>query len=79
MVMSFKSIPLVLVWIAASSVLYIVGLLCYDVAIRYFFNALMSWATGIAQYLMQAMFFLPLAYVQQMRPHMVWCSYGGKA
>jgi TRAP-type C4-dicarboxylate transport system permease small subunit len=44
-------------------------LLCYDVAMRYFFNAPTSWAIEIARYLMLATVFLPLAYVQQRRQH----------
>jgi TRAP-type C4-dicarboxylate transport system permease small subunit len=64
-----ESIPLVLVWIGAISVLCMAILLCYDVAMRYFFNAPTSWAIEIARYLMLATVFLPLAYVQQMRQH----------
>ena len=64
-----ESIPLVLVWIGATSVLFMAILLCYDVAMRYFFNAPTSWAIEIARYLMLATVFLPLAYVQQMRQH----------
>ena len=65
----FRSIPLVLVWIAATSVLFMAILICYDVAMRYFFNAPTSWAIEIAQYLMLSTFFLPLAYVQQKGTH----------
>jgi TRAP-type C4-dicarboxylate transport system permease small subunit len=64
-----ESIPLVFVWIGAMSVLSMAILLCYDVAMRYFFNAPTSWAIEIARYLMLATVFLPLAYVQQMRQH----------
>lgn len=65
----WRSIPLVLVWMAAVSVLCMAILICYDVAMRYFFNAPTSWAIEVAQYLMLATIFLPLAYVQQTRNH----------
>lgn len=65
----FKEIPKVLLWMGAMSVLLMAVLICYDVAMRYFFNAPKSWAIEIAQYLMLAVFFLPLAYVQQDRRH----------
>lgn len=58
-----------MVWIGAISVLLMALLLCYDVAMRYFFNAPKSWAIEIAQYLMLATLFLPLAYVQKQQRH----------
>jgi TRAP-type C4-dicarboxylate transport system permease small subunit len=62
-------LPLVMVWIGAISVLLMAGMLCYDVAMRYFFNAPKSWGIEIAQYLMLATLFLPLAYVQKEHRH----------
>jgi len=65
----FSYIPLILVWLAAASILCMAVLIGYDVMMRYFFNSPTSWAIEIAQYLMLVAFFSPLAYVQQKNEH----------
>jgi C4-dicarboxylate transporter DctQ subunit len=65
----FSYIPLILVWLAAASILCMAILIGYDVMMRYFFNSPTSWAIEIAQYLMLVAFFSPLAYVQQKHEH----------
>ena len=65
----FSYIPLILVWLAAASILCMAILIGYDVMMRYFFNSPTSWAIEIAQYLMLIAFFSPLAYVQKKNEH----------
>jgi len=66
---SCSYLPLVMTWLGAISVLLMAMLICYDVVMRYFFNTPKSWAIEIAQYLMLATLFLPLAHVQKERRH----------
>ncbi|MBN1255502.1 MAG: TRAP transporter small permease [Deltaproteobacteria bacterium] len=65
----FYAIPKVMVWLGALSVLVMAVLICYNVAMRYFFGAPKGWTIEVSQFLMLAVFFLPLAYVQLERKH----------